>query len=58
MPGSYRSVTTFVSNRSLVIRQKGESQNGRFRKTKHVKFSEKRTFLAHTHIIQYDDSIG
>ena len=28
-----------------VIRQKGESQNGCFKKTKHVKFSEKRTFL-------------
>ena len=36
-----------VSNRSRtsVIRQKGESQNGYFKKTKHVKFSEKRTFL-------------
>ena len=31
--------------RSSVIRQKGESQNGCFKKTKHVKFSEKRTFL-------------
>ena len=28
-----------------VIRQKGQSQNGCFKKTKHVKFSEKRTFL-------------
>ena len=28
-----------------VMRQKGESQNGCFKKTKHVKFSEKRTFL-------------
>ena len=28
-----------------VIMQKGESQNGCFKKTKHVKFSEKRTFL-------------
>ena len=28
-----------------VIRQKGESQNGCFKKTKHVKFSEKRIFL-------------
>ena len=28
-----------------LIRQKGESQNGCFKKTKHVKFSEKRTFL-------------
>ena len=28
-----------------VIRQKGESQNGCFKETKHAKFSEKRTFL-------------
>ena len=28
-----------------VIRQKGENQNECFKKTKHVKFSEKRTFL-------------
>ena len=28
---------------SSVIRQKGESQNGCFKKTKHAKFSEKRT---------------
>ena len=36
-------VVTFLF--SLVIRQKGESQNGCFKKTKHVKFSEKRTFI-------------
>ena len=30
---------------SLVIRQKGEFQNGCFQKAKHAKFSEKRTFL-------------
>ena len=30
---------------SSVIRQKGESQNGAFKKTKYDKFSEKRTFL-------------
>ena len=30
---------------SLVIRQKGESQNGCFKKKKYAKFSEKRTFL-------------
>ena len=30
---------------SSVIRQKGKSRNGCFKKTKHVKFSEKRTFL-------------
>ena len=29
-----------------VIRQKGESQSDRFKKTKHVKFSEKGTFLS------------
>ena len=28
-----------------VIRQKDESQNGCFKKTKHAKFSEKRTFF-------------
>ena len=30
---------------SSVIKQKGESQNGCFKKTKHAKFPEKRTFL-------------
>ena len=30
---------------SLVIRKKGESQNGCFKKTMHAKLSEKRTFL-------------
>ena len=30
---------------SSVIRQKGESQNGCFTKTKHAKFPEKQTFL-------------
>ena len=30
---------------SSVIKQKGESQNGCFKKTKHAKFSEKRIFL-------------
>ena len=33
------------SDISSVIRQKGESQNGGNKKTKHAKFSEKRTFL-------------
>ena len=28
-----------------VIRQKGESENGCFKRTKHFKFSEKQTFL-------------
>ena len=32
-------------DKSSVIRQKGESQNGCFKKTKHAKFFEKRTFL-------------
>ena len=32
-------------NSVLVTRQKGESQNGCFKNTKHAKFSEKRTFL-------------
>ena len=30
---------------SLVIRQKGESQKGCFKKTKHAKFFQKRTFF-------------
>ena len=34
-----------VKVKSSVIREKGESQNGCFKKTKHVKFSEKRTFF-------------
>ena len=33
------------SNKLSVIRQKCEFQNGRFKKTNHVKFSEKRAFL-------------
>ena len=33
------------SGPSMVMRQKGESQNICFKKTKHVKFSKKRTFL-------------
>ena len=37
---------------SSVIRQKDESQNGCFKKTKHVKFPEKQTFLTswYTHV--------
>ena len=35
---------TYELNAS-VIRQKGESQNECFKKTKHTKFSEKRTFF-------------
>ena len=30
---------------SSVIRQKGESQNGCFKESKHTNFSEKQTFL-------------
>ena len=33
------------TNISSVIRQKGESQNGCFKKAKHPKISEKQTFL-------------
>ena len=35
----------FCESSSSVIRQRGESQDGCFKKTKHAKFSEKRTFL-------------
>ena len=35
----------WLYSRSSVIRQKGESQNGYYKKTKLTKFSEKRTFL-------------
>ena len=37
--------TKTLQQLSSVIRQKSESQNGCFKKTKHVEFSEKRTFL-------------
>ena len=40
---------------SSIIRPKGESQNGCYRKTKHAEFSEKRTFLTpdtHTCVFQ------
>ena len=41
-------------DKSPVIRQKGESKNGCFKKTKHAKFPDKRTFLtcwyAHTYV--------
>ena len=40
------SLLIFVDNKA-----KGESQNGRFKKRKHVKFSEKQKFLTHdTHL--------
>ena len=40
-------------NIASAIRQKGESQNGCYKKTKHVKFSEKGTFLTpwYTHAL-------
>ena len=38
-----KSSTT--SKNSTVIRQKDETQDGGSKKTKHAKFSEKRTFL-------------
>ena len=44
-------------DKSSVIRQKGESQNGGNKKSKHAKFSEKRTFLtpwyAHVSITEH-----
>ena len=43
LPGViYRSHGVHVSS---VIRQKGESQNGCFKKAKHAKISKKQTFL-------------
>ena len=36
---------TKTKNNSSVIRPKGEYQNGCFKKTKYVKFSEKQTFI-------------
>ena len=38
-------MTDFARLSSSGIRQKGESQNGCFKKTKHAKMSEKQTFL-------------
>ena len=35
----------YCVNKSSAIRQKGESRNGCYKKTKHAKFPEKRTFL-------------
>ena len=42
---SQKSLKEFICQQSSIIRQKGESQNGCFKKTEHVKFFEKRTFL-------------
>ena len=36
---------------SSVIRQKGESENGCFKKTKHAKFPEKQTFLTSWYVV-------
>ena len=46
-PQSFKQEKIYISMRksSSAIRQKGESQNGCYKKIKHVKFSEKRTFL-------------
>ena len=44
MHWEYQSIIKSNSN-SLIIIRKGESQNGCFKKTKHAKFSKKRTFL-------------
>ena len=41
LPTYFTCIKYIPSNKSSVIRQKGESQNGCFKKTKHVKFSEK-----------------
>ena len=38
---------------SLVIRQKGESQNWCFKKTMHAKFSDKQTFLTVWYVLHY-----
>ena len=40
-------ILNMLQSKLSVIRQKGESQNVCFKKTKHIKFSEKRTFLVH-----------
>ena len=37
----------------LVIREKGKPQNGCLKKTKHTKFSEKRTFLTPRYALVY-----
>ena len=45
LPSDFNTLNEWFHNNSLVITQKGESQNGCFKKTKHAKYSEKRTFL-------------
>ena len=39
------AVVKMFQHRSSVIRQKGESQNGENKKTKHAEFFQKRAFL-------------
>ena len=39
------TIGCMICYHSSVIRQKGESQNGCFKKTKHAKYSEKQTFF-------------
>ena len=36
---------SLIAYRSWAIRQRDDSQNGCYKKTKHAKFPEKRTFL-------------
>ena len=48
-----------TEDNSSVIRQKSESQNGYYKKTKHTKFSEKWTFLPpDTHTCILDNHIS
>ena len=43
--GNFKCISGDFDDKTSVIRQKGESLNGCYKKTKHVKFSEKWTFL-------------
>ena len=45
LTGKISSIYSWIHSIALVIRQKGESQNGCFKKRKHAQFSEKRIFL-------------
>ena len=40
----------FSYSKSSVTRQKEQSQNGCYKKTKHTKFSEKQAFLMYVHV--------
>ena len=46
----YNNISSVCNNILSVIRQKGESQNGCFKKTKLAKFSEKRTLHPDMHM--------